>query len=106
MGAIGPVGPRGPRGRDPKVSCKLRKKKGKTRIVCTVTFAAAARARAVARLTRHGRTYAHGSLTVGRTRPTLRLHTLRALRAGTYRMTLSVTDHGRTTRTVLFVTLG
>jgi hypothetical protein len=106
MGATGPVGPRGPRGRDPKVSCKLRKKKGKTRIVCTVTFVAAARARAVARLTRHGRTYAHGSLTVGRTRPTLRLHTLRALRAGTYRMTLSVTDHGRTTRTVLFVTLG
>jgi hypothetical protein len=88
------------------VSCKLRKKKGKTRIVCTVTFAAPAHARAVARLTRRGRLYARGAITVGRTRPTLRLHTLRALRAGSYRMTLSVTHGGRTTRTVRFITLG
>jgi hypothetical protein len=104
-GPTGATGPRGPRGRDPKVSCKLRKKKGKTRIVCTVTFAAPARARAVARLTRHGRLYARGSVTVGRGRPTLRLHTLRALHAGSYRMTLSVTNRGRTTRTVRFITL-
>jgi FG-GAP-like repeat/Abnormal spindle-like microcephaly-assoc'd, ASPM-SPD-2-Hydin len=104
-GATGPVGPRGPRGREPRVTCKLRKKKGKTRIVCTVRFAAPKSARAVARLTRHGRVYAHGSVTVGGTRPAIRLHTVRPLRAGTYRMTLSVIHRGRTTQTVRFVTL-
>src|SRR4051812_42970330 len=104
-GATGPVGPRGPRGREPKVTCKLRKKKGKTRIVCTVRFAAPKSARAVARLTRHGRVYAHGSVTVGGTRPAIRLHAVRPLHAGTYRMTLSVIHRGRTTQTVRFVTL-
>ena len=104
-GATGPVGPRGPRGREPKVTCKLRKKKGKTTIVCTVRFAAPKNARAVARLTRHGRVYAHGSVTVGGAHPTLHLHTIRALHAGTYRMTLSVIRRGRTTRTVQFVTV-
>jgi hypothetical protein len=104
-GATGPVGPRGPRGREPRVTCKLRKKKGKTTIVCTVRFTAPKKARAVARLTRHGRVYAHGSVTVGRASPMLRLHTVRALHAGTYRMTLSVINRGRTIQTVRFVTL-
>src|SRR3954468_15161093 len=104
-GATGPVGPRGPRGREPRGTCKLRKKKRKTTIVCTVRFTAPKNARAVARLTRRGRVYAHGSVTVGRTRPTLRLHTVRALHAGTYRMTLSVINRGRTVQTVQFVTL-
>src|SRR3954462_3035580 len=99
-GATGPVGPRGPRGREPRVTCKLRKKKGKTRIVCTVRVAAPRHARAVARLTRHGRVYAHGSVTVGGTRPAIRLHAVRPLHAGTYRMTLSVIHRGRTTQTV------
>src|SRR3954471_1396861 len=105
-GATGPVGPRGTRGREPRVTCKLRKKKGKTTIVCTVRFAAPKNARAVARLTRRGRVYAHGSVKVGRASPTLRLHTIRSLRAGTYRMTLSIINRGRTTQTVRFVTLG
>jgi hypothetical protein len=105
-GATGPVGPRGPRGREPRVTCKLRKKKGKTTIVCTVRFVAPKNARAVARLTRRGRVYAHGSVKVGRASPTLRLHTIRSLRAGTYRMTLSIINRGRTTQTVRFVTLG
>src|SRR4051794_2204207 len=104
-GATGPVGPRGPRGREPRVTCKLRKKKRKTTIVCTVRFTAPKNARAVARLTRHGRVYAHGSVTVGGAHPTLHLHTIRALHAGTYRMTLSVIRKGRTTQTVQFVTL-
>jgi FG-GAP-like repeat/Abnormal spindle-like microcephaly-assoc'd, ASPM-SPD-2-Hydin len=104
-GATGPVGPRGPRGREPRVTCKLRKKKGKTTIVCTVRFAAPKNARAVARLTRRGRVYAHGSVTVGAAHPTLHMHTIRALHAGTYRMTLSVIRRGRTTQTVRFVTL-
>src|SRR3954463_13806926 len=105
-GATGPVGPRGPRGREPRVTCKLRKKKRKTTIVCTVRFAAPKNARAVARLTRRGRVYAHGSVTVGAAPPTLHLHTIRALHAGTYRMTLSIINPGRTTQTVRFVTLG
>src|SRR3954447_5118259 len=99
-GPTGATGPRGPRGREPRVTCKLRKKKGKTRIVCTVTFKAPKNARVVARLTRHGRVYAHGSVIAGRTRPALLLHTVRALHAGTYRMTLSVIHRGRTTQTV------
>src|SRR3954451_8507091 len=105
-GATGPVGPRGPRGREPRVTCKLRKKKGKTTIVCTVRFVAPKNARAIARLTRRGRVYAHGSVKVGRASPTLRLHTIRSLHAGTYRMTLSIINRGRTTQTVRFVTLG
>jgi hypothetical protein len=87
------------------VTCKLRKKKGKTSIVCTVTYKAPKNARVVARLTRHGRVYAHGSVTAGRARPALRLHTIRALHAGTYRMTVSVIQGGRTSRTVQSVTL-
>jgi hypothetical protein len=108
-GATGPRGARGPRGRDAKVTCKLRPKakKRKKRVVCTVRFAAPARSRAVARLTRHGRVYASADITVRRrTDSALRLNPRRAMPAGNYRLTLTVIDRGTTIRTVRFVTLG
>jgi hypothetical protein len=90
------------------VTCKLvpKAKKRKQRVVCTVRFAAPARSRAVARLTRHGRVYASATVTVGRASPALRLNPRRAMPAGTYRLMLSVVDRGTTIRTVRFVTLG
>jgi hypothetical protein len=106
-GATGPAGSRGPRGRDARVTCKVgKKKKRKIRVVCTVRFRAPAGSRAVARLTRRGHVYARGTLDVRGARSTLRLHKVRALQPGRYRLRLDVTPHGgHTTRTVRTVTV-
>jgi hypothetical protein len=90
------------------VTCKLvpKTKKHKQRVVCTVRFSAPPSARAVARLTRNGRVYASGTVTAARAVSTLRLNARRAMPAGRYRLTLSVTDRsGHTVKTVRAVTL-
>jgi hypothetical protein len=107
-GPTGPRGARGPRGRDAKVTCKLvpKAKQRKKRVICTVRFAAPARSRAVARLTRRGRVYASAEVTVRRASSALRLNPRRGMPTGDYTLTLTVVDHGATVRTVRFVTLG
>jgi ELWxxDGT repeat protein len=104
-GATGPAGPqgatgkRGKRGRKAKVTCRLRGKRGR-KVVCKVRFprkASSKKARAQWRLTRRGRTVAHG-LTAG---TTIDMGRARRLRPGRYRLTVTVA--GASTVTVIRV---
>jgi hypothetical protein len=106
-GPQGPAGPRGARGRDARVTCKVgKRKRGRIKVTCTVRLARAARSRHVrARLTRRGVVYATGSARSPRA-SSVRLHAVRAVPAGRYRLTTVSTDrHGRTTvrRTIVVV---
>jgi Ca2+-binding RTX toxin-like protein len=87
-GNTGAQGPAGKNGRDAKVSCTVKKVKGKPKVICVVKLKAAT---AKARLARHGRTYATGHVRAHR----LVLHANRRLRPGRYTLVLS-RGHSRT----------
>ncbi|WP_036726305.1 hypothetical protein [Patulibacter minatonensis] len=80
-GAKGDRGNRGPEGADAAVRCRLVRGSA-SRITCTVSGENATNRTVRARLTRHGRTYATG--TVRRTRTELRRTSGRRLVAGSY----------------------
>jgi hypothetical protein len=84
-GPQGPAGPQGPRGRDGTVTCRLKGKKRKPRVRCTVRFSGKFGAGARALLARGGRIYASGRATAnGR----LKLHARRRVPAGSYVLTI------------------
>jgi hypothetical protein len=83
-GSPGATGPRGPRGRDAKVTCKVKKSKGKTKVTCRVTFVKAKISRAA--LERGGRVYARGTLDA---RGGLVMRPVRRVRAGRYTLVLA-----------------
>lgn len=83
-GAPGPTGPRGPRGRDAKVTCKIKKSKGKTKVTCRVTFVKAKVTRAA--LERGGRIYARGTLDA---QGGLAMRAVRRVRPGRYTLVLA-----------------
>jgi hypothetical protein len=99
QGPPGATGPQGEPGRDAKVTCRPRKRKGSTvKVVCTVQLVpAGAGTRVSARLTRHGVVYARSA---PRSRPArARLHALRAIPSGRYRLTtVTVGPEGRLVR--------
>ncbi|MDO9409038.1 hypothetical protein [Patulibacter sp.] len=83
-GSSGPEGPKGDpgaKGDDADVTCRL-VRRSSTQITCAVSGATAKRRTMKARLTRHGRTYATG--TVRRTRTELRRVSGRRIVAGVY----------------------
>jgi hypothetical protein len=94
-GPKGPQGRRGPRGRSASVTCRVRGRQRK-RITCTITRTrAAARHTVKWRLTRRGRTVAHGTVRARNRRATIRLTKLAHLRAGRY--TLHIAGQRQTT---------
>jgi hypothetical protein len=96
-GAPGPRGAQGPRGRpgrDARVTCKVRKaKKHRTKVKCTVKLVAA-KGKAVARLSRKGRTFARGRARVARGRIDVTMRSHEALPRGRYLLTVRIA--GRT----------
>jgi hypothetical protein len=95
-GPQGPAGPRGPRGRNGTVTCKLKGKKRKPRVRCTVQFSGKFDAGARSLLVRAGRIYASGRAAAnGR----LTLRARRKVPAGSYVLTI-VGGRGFRTQTV------
>jgi hypothetical protein len=85
-GATGATGPAGPAGRDAKVTCRVRRT-AKRKVICKVRLvssSSSSSARVRWRLSRNGRTVAHGSVRARDGRATLRLSSLANLRNGRY----------------------
>ncbi|MEA2448948.1 MAG: large repetitive protein, partial [Thermoleophilaceae bacterium] len=103
-GSPGAQGPQGPAGRDAVVTCKVKKlkKKKRTRVTCTVRLAGASGS-AIARLRRHGVTYARGRARMSHGRLHLRLRARRAVTRGRYTLTVRI---GRRTVVKRKVTVG
>ena len=105
-GPQGATGPEGPPGRDASVNCKLKKKKGKQKVKCKVTFAASdARARS-ARLVRNGKTHARGVPDRKGGRLVLRFRRDRGLRAGEYVLVVRERSGGAETVTRIPLVVG
>jgi hypothetical protein len=66
------VGAQGPPGRDAKVTCKVKKRRTKVKVICKVTLVSGT-ARLRWRLTRHRQTYARGVAIVRNGRATVSL---------------------------------
>ncbi len=90
QGPAGPAGPQGPPGRDAVVSCKVKKKRGKPKVKCKVTFPEVGATSARVKLVRHGRVYARGRATEGDA--SVRLRPRRELRSGRYRLVIVTVD--------------
>ena len=101
-GLKGANGTNGVKGRNATVVCKVPKaRKGKVKVSCKVTFAAAAGRAVTARLSRNGRTVADGSTRRARG-GAVTLTGTRSARAGRHRLSLRV-GRGATARTIRLV---
>jgi len=86
-GATGATGPAGPAGKNATVTCKVKKKGAtKVKVTCTVKLASARHGRVSWRLTRAGRTYAHGDTYARHGRAAIHVPGVNRLPAGRYKL--------------------